>query len=81
MWFSCGRWIDSEVCHVRSYSLGLRERVLRDVESGESIRLFEGRFDVSPSFVSKLHTRYRHAGLVMPGKQGAIIDLVDRSSS
>ncbi len=54
----------------RPYSIDLRERVLGDLLAGDPIRAIAGRFDVSPSFVSKLGTRYRERGSVAPDKQG-----------
>ena len=55
---------------VRAYSIDLRERVLSAVESGTPIRLVAERFGVSPSFVSKLHTRYRTTRSSAPDRQG-----------
>ena len=52
------------------YSLDLRTRVLNDVIGGSAIRAIAARFGVSPSFVSKLHKRYRRTGSVAPDKQG-----------
>jgi transposase len=52
------------------YSLDLRRRVLADVIGGSPIRAIAARFGVSPSFVSKLHKRYRRTGSVSPDKQG-----------
>lgn len=54
----------------RPYSIDLRERVLGDLLTGDPIRAIAGRFDVSPSFVSKLGTRYRERGSVSPDQQG-----------
>lgn len=55
---------------VRPYSIDLRERVLAAVAAGEAIRSVAERFRVSPSFVSKLHTRYRQTRSVAPDPQG-----------
>ncbi len=55
---------------VRAYSMDLRERVLVAVASGEPVRSVARRFGVSPSFVSKLHTRYRRSGSVAADRQG-----------
>ena len=55
---------------VRAYSIDLRERVLSAVESGAPIRAVAERFGVSPSFVSKLHTRYRTTRSLAPDRQG-----------
>ncbi len=54
----------------RPYSLDLRERVYRDVSKGDSIRAVAARFDVSPSFVSKLGKRQRETGSLRPDPQG-----------
>jgi transposase len=54
----------------RPYSIDLRERVLRDLLTGDPVRAIAGRFDVSPSFVSKLGIRYRERGSVAPDRQG-----------
>ena len=54
----------------RALSIDLRERVLRDVLAGETIRSIAARFEVSASFVSKLHKRYRETGSLVPGRSG-----------
>lgn len=54
----------------RALSIDLRERVLRDALSGDAIRSIASRFEVSASFVSKLHKRYRETGSVEPARQG-----------
>ena len=55
---------------VRAYSMDLGERVLAAVEDGVAIRTVAERFGVSPSFVSKLHTRFRLTRSVRPDRQG-----------
>lgn len=55
---------------VRAYSIDLRERVLAAVQGGAPVRAVAERFGVSPSFVSKLHTRYRLTRSVAPDRQG-----------
>jgi transposase len=55
---------------VRPYSSDLRERVLAAVSGGAAIRAVAVQFGVSPSFVSKLHTRYRQTRSVAPDRQG-----------
>lgn len=55
---------------VRAYSIDLRERVLAAVEDGAPIRTVADRFGVSPSFVCKLHTRFRLTRSVRPDRQG-----------
>ncbi len=55
---------------VRPYSNDLRARVVRHVVGGDPIRCVARRFGVSPSFVSKLCSRYRRTGFVEPDKQG-----------
>lgn len=55
---------------VRAYSLDLRDRVLAALAGGEAVRAVARRFGVSPSFVSKLHTRYRRSGSVVADRQG-----------
>ncbi len=54
----------------KPYSDDLRERVLSSVWGGASIRGAAARFGVSPSFVSKLGSRYRRTGSVAPDPQG-----------
>ena len=55
---------------VRPYSTDLRTRVVGEVVGGAPIRAVAARFGVSPSFVSKLHSRYRRTESVAPDKQG-----------
>ena len=54
----------------RPYSMDLRTRVVDEVVAGGGTRPVADRFGVSPSFVSKLHARYRRTGSVAPDKQG-----------
>jgi transposase len=54
----------------RPYSFDLRARVLKEVVTGSAIRAVASRFGVSPSFVSKLHSRYRRTGSLAPDRQG-----------
>lgn len=54
----------------RPYSIDLRERVLASVQAGEPTRSVADQFGVSPSFVSKLHTRYRLTRSLAPEPQG-----------
>jgi transposase len=54
----------------RPYSDDLRERVLSSVWRGEAIRGVAARFGVSPSFVSKLGSRYKRTGSMAPDPQG-----------
>ena len=55
---------------VRAYSLDLRERVLVTVPDGEAVRAMARRFGVSPSFISKLYSRYRRSGSRSPDPHG-----------
>src|SRR2546423_1037377 len=55
---------------VRPYSLDLRRRVMREVESGSSVRGAAELYEVSPSFVSKLGARKRRTGSLAPERQG-----------
>lgn len=54
----------------RPYSIDLRERVLRRVEKGETIRSVAEAFGISPSCVSKWGSLKRKTGDVAPGKYG-----------
>jgi transposase len=54
----------------RPYSVDLRERVVRAVESGLSRRSAARRFEVSVSFVIKLMRRWRRQGTVQPDRYG-----------
>lgn len=54
----------------RPYSVDLRERVVRSVESGASRRATAARFEVSVSFVVKLVQRWHQRGTVQPDRIG-----------
>jgi transposase len=54
----------------RPYSVDLRERVVRSVESGTSCRATAAKFEVSVSFVVKLMQRWRRQGSVAPDRYG-----------
>ena len=54
----------------RPYSLDLRERVVRRVESGERVRAVADLYGVSVSCVVKWSLRYRASGSAAPGKMG-----------
>jgi len=60
----------------RPYSEDLRERVVRQVEAGNSVRRVAAMFAVSPSFVVKLTQAWRRRGTVAGQPQGG-----DRRSS
>lgn len=54
----------------RPYSLDLRERVVRRVERGETVRAVAALFGVSVSCVVKWSLRQRASGSAAPGKMG-----------
>jgi len=54
----------------RPYSVDLRERVVRQVEAGDSVRRVAAMFAVSPSFVVKLAQAWRSRGTVAARPQG-----------
>ena len=54
----------------RPYSVDLRERVVRWVESGASRRTTAAKFEVSVSFVVKLWQRWRQRGTVQADRLG-----------
>ena len=54
----------------RPYSVDLRERVVRPVESGASRRATAAKLEVSVSFVIKLMQRWRRRGSVAPDRYG-----------
>jgi transposase len=54
----------------RPYSVDLRERVVRAVESGASRRATAAKFEVSISFVVKLMQRWQRCGTLQPDRLG-----------
>lgn len=54
----------------KSYSMDLRERVVRCVEAGQSRRAAAARFGVSPSFAVKVVSRREATGSAAPARQG-----------
>jgi transposase len=54
----------------RAYSVDLRERVVRQVEAGGSVRKVAAMFAVSASFVVKLTQAWRQRGTVAARPQG-----------
>ena len=48
----------------------LRQRIVRAVEGGGSLRVVAARFGVSPSSVSNISRRWRQTGSVAPRKMG-----------
>jgi len=54
----------------RAYLIDLRERVVRQVEAGGSVRRVAAMFAVSPSFVVKLAQAWRQCGTVAARPQG-----------
>ncbi len=54
----------------RLYSMDLRLRVVREAVAEVPTREVAAQFKVSPSFVSKLHSRFRRTGSVAADKQG-----------
>jgi hypothetical protein len=60
----------------RAYSIDLRERVVRQVGAGGSVRRVAAMFAVSPSFVVKLTQAWQQRGTVAARLQGG-----DRSST
>ena len=59
------RWVMAQ-----AYSLDLRHRIVGFVGRGGSCREAARHFEVSPSFVVKLISRYRRTGLATPGRRG-----------
>lgn len=55
---------------VRAYSDDLRERAVRRVLAGESIRSVASIYAISPSAVAKWSGRFRATGSVAPAKIG-----------
>jgi transposase len=54
----------------KAYSIDLRERLVREVEAGESRRGAAERFEVAPSTAVRLYAWYKENGSVEPKKQG-----------
>jgi transposase len=54
----------------KAYSIDLRQRLVREVESGESRRAAAERFEVAPSTAVRLCAWYEESGSVEPKKQG-----------
>jgi transposase len=54
----------------RPLSIDLRERLVRAVEEGGTVRAVGARFGVSPSSVSKISRRWRETGSVAPKPMG-----------
>jgi transposase len=54
----------------KACSADLRERLVREVEAGESRRGAAERFDVAPSTAVRLYARYQKTGSIDPKKQG-----------
>jgi len=54
----------------RAYSNDLRERVVKRVLAGESIRAIATLYTISPSSVVKWSARFRRTGSVAPAKMG-----------
>lgn len=54
----------------KPYSMDLRERVVREVEAGGSVRTVAETFSVSPSFVVKLARSWRRSGSLAAKPQG-----------
>ena len=54
----------------KSYSVDLRERVVRFVERGHSRRGAARHFEVSASFVINLMTHWRATGSLVPKRRG-----------
>ena len=52
------------------FSLDLRQRIVRAVEKGSSIRQAAARYEVSPSAAVKLMRRLRETGSVTPDRIG-----------
>jgi transposase-like protein len=55
-------------------SRDLRERIVRAVAGGSSIRYVALRFDVSPSAAVKLMRRFRQSGSPAPARLAVIVD-------
>jgi len=57
----------------KSYSMDLRERVIRFVEEGGSRRGAARRFGVSESFAIKLYDRWQRTGSAVPWRRGGSV--------
>jgi putative transposase len=55
---------------VKPLSMDLRSRIVAAVEAGNSTRTVAARFEVSPSAVSKISSRYRNSGRLAPLAMG-----------
>lgn len=53
-----------------AYSMDLRERAMRRLDAGESVRSVASALSVAPSTVVKWSQRRRVTGSVMPGRVG-----------
>lgn len=54
----------------KAFSADLRERLVREVEAGESRRGAADRFAVAPSTVVRVYAWYKQSGSIEPKKQG-----------
>jgi transposase len=54
----------------RAYSEDLRQRIVADTGRGLSIRAIADKYSVSPSFVSKISSLWRHSGSVRAKRIG-----------
>jgi transposase len=54
----------------KPYSMDLRERAMRRIDAGESVRVVAGALSVAPSTVVKWSQRRRATGSVAPGQVG-----------
>ncbi len=55
---------------VKPLSMDLRARLVRAIAAGSSTRTVAARFEVSPSAVSKISSRYRNSGRLAPLAMG-----------
>jgi transposase len=58
-----------DVVMARAYSIDLRERVIKDSESGLSTSQIAEKFSVSPAWVRRLMQRYKAKGEIAPRQQ------------
>ena len=56
---------------MKSYSMDLRERILRDCDGGLETRVVATKYDVSESWVRRLKQRRRETGEVAPRRAGS----------